>query len=162
MKVLFSTKDMDKMIMSLDIIDKDSLRRQMRPVIDKPMKDYKRMLRTSELFYRLLDGSYGQFVLSDRMDVMICSLGNKRLYGSEEKPYYGNCIYVFTYGGRIREWSPAFFVVAEDCYPEDVAFKEDTVKRITNLTKKYMKQFSIAINSIDKIEKLADSIRATY
>ena len=117
---------------------------------------------TKEFFHKLLDDSYGQFVFSQNKDILVFSSGMIQLFGSDDTPYFGNCIQIFTYEERFSEWMMPFrYLVVEDLYVKDVAFRQDTVKRITSSTKNFMKQFAAVIDSLEKVEKLANAVKDT-
>ena len=154
MKVLFSVKDLKKILSSLDISRKDMLERELNHIIDStPEKFFQthRKVNARYWFSHLTDGSYGQFMFSKNKDTLICSLGETepRRRRKEEDRDTWNTICIFFYSDKFNEWT---------LFRHLQITKEDNEKKITALTRKFMKQFSSRIDSWTGVNRLADSI----
>ena len=163
MKVLFSTKDMRKILLSGDIKGKFSMEYFIDIFSDVPIKDAPKKIidkrRRSDEKYdlRLVDNSYGQFVFSHVSDTLVLSSSIIRSFtDSQMEPVYyaGNYIHIIVYRDGYNDWAVSRKMVVED--NKDFRDMDDKwIRKVSRETKESMNRFASIIDSRDKVRELA-------
>ena len=166
MNILFSTKDIEKMLFSSfsDIVpDKEDLD-WMFDAQDKSLPDV-----TSPYSYRLLDESYGQFAYSKISETLVISLGMRKKISKKQS--YGQTINVNLYGNIImmfhytREddgtgfWHNPFNLVVDDLLETGSTLTEENIRKVMTDTRKYMRQLLPLIDFPEKLEKKLSELK---
>lgn len=156
MKILLPTENLREIVNNMNIKGKESLLYLLRDFLYGEVGSFKNITTPHTYYLRLIDDSYGQFVIGE--DAFIFSCGADYLNSARE--YFGNCIGIFLYSDDRKRWEVYRNLIVDDFYFVKHIVKVPEIMRfVTILTRKYMKQFSTIANSREKVEALADRIK---